>query len=242
MRGDSENVNMSPKTIANAIKLYKDVFWNISTTPHLVLSGGEPTLVANISATAVALFSSNFRKDTKIEMITNGTVWNEEVQFLVNSILCLSENHFIRVSSDKYHREQGSVHETWRELIDTIKNVYIDEADDFVIIKQGRADNFGDRIPTGGSGEMLYVNVFGDVIPGINFSYKTQEEKKICNVNDYFAEGKFLNFIRDKEEKVRRESSSTTLTQKVERCTLLEEDATSIEPKMMLRKKPPLSF
>lgn len=195
LRGKAQNINMSKKIIDKALE-------QINRISMISFSGGEPSLNTEaINYFAKKVIKEKYDLDT-FWLATNAKEYKPE---LVLTLLDLYDYCFERageleagglaISQDMFHDEVSSSNINRYKALsfyDDSKEVNFNKTR---IINEGNArengigstsikeeklyiECYNDEIMI----EELYINAKGDVIPGCDFSYETQEKIKLGNI------------------------------------------------------------
>ncbi len=95
LRGDRRDEYMSLETVNNCFK-------NVSEINVLLLTGGEPLLAINQIKEIIKIIKENNIKVNKINLVTNGTVLNEDILSTLKELSCMTYLD-IRMSYDIFH-------------------------------------------------------------------------------------------------------------------------------------------
>jgi len=198
LRGDAQKVDISNRIIDAALK-------DVSSIDSITFTGGEPSLaVPRIRYFLQALKARKICLGS-FYVVTNGKAASLS---LVHALLdlfayCGMDNEMsgLVISGDQFHREQIKSTKKAGSLYAGLSFFHPKErAQNLVegaIIHEGRAVDEGlgcrdvradrCRIESQNSETLyiegdLYINALGDVIPGCDFSYESQEELKMGNV------------------------------------------------------------
>lgn len=192
-RGDAENKNISFDYIDSLLS-------QVKSFSQLTFTGGEPSL----NTPAIKYFLTRcMEMDIKIDYFsinTNGIKATQDFIDVCNELYFYSHSGNVTISNDKYHRIQKSFD---RSLIEEIP--FATSKREFrygMIMGEGRGrklnwDYTAKTHPITNETNFyicyLYLNVNGDIINGIDWSYENQKKHFLCNVQDITDFHEFLS-------------------------------------------------
>ncbi|MCP3685120.1 MAG: radical SAM protein [bacterium] len=184
LRGNAQDVDIDPSHV-------RSLFSQVSFIEILSLSGGEPLLnIDGINAVSSAIENGN-TVINNVWICTNAEIYNSRIGKALNRLFSLVGSYEIVYSSDQYHNVNKKVVEILRRDYKAVSNDggYLSR---IYIVDQGRAIGNGlsykkrysmsitrKVVYITPNGEELwcgdfYMNVFGDVFNGFDFSYENQ--------------------------------------------------------------------
>jgi MoaA/NifB/PqqE/SkfB family radical SAM enzyme len=210
LRGDAQNVDMDDAVIDALLE-------GVSYITTVTFTGGEPSLaVPKIKYFLEAIK----RRDIELNsfyLVTNGKEKSIEMVMALMELYaycsdqaCENFSSFC-ISKDQYHEydigDTSDADKLYRALSFYHPDERSEEIKNEALIREGRAIDFGKRVITPDSLEfsldddehinyiegMVYVNALGDVIPGCDFSFETQERIKIGSVLNNTLEDIYIN-------------------------------------------------
>ena len=187
LRGNAQELDMKPYIIDSTLKALHDANIEIA---DVTFTGGEPSLVPHLinhfvdTATSLGVGYGSFY------IATNGLEVSEDF------IIAVARLHFnaydnevssIKVSSDQWHQP---IPQESKERLKMFKFVHFDDSpeSEHYLISEGRARGWGakdvDVFDMSGEFDLIsiYVNVFGQIIEGCDFSYTAQPHHVIGHV------------------------------------------------------------
>lgn len=199
LRGCAQNLDISKKTIDNALRH----FTNITA---LTLTGGEPSLVPDLIKYTVDRVMALGIDLGCLYIVTNGKTYSQKMVNAMRRAYSYSyepDMCALTVSIDEYH--DGSHRAAWYRYQDEpffqrdkeqpdLSRYLINEGNAFyngigrrnlkvaTAIKEDYVMIEDDRINI--EDDMIYVNALGDVLLNCDVSYENQYEYMIGNVND----------------------------------------------------------
>lgn len=206
VRGPSEKVTMAPGIIEAAMS-------DIKSIGALSFTGGEPALHPQIIKRTLTEVQRHKIGVDSVYIATNGTVESLEfattlMEWYAYCMKCGGEAEMfsLRISNTAFHDVHGKKKTA---LYDAFKFTYHDQPSGTygkeLLINDGRAktlpkdgtydfrtvenvltylecEDFGDCVEIGEA--VVYINVYGDVMFGCDYSYQRQKREKIGNVLD----------------------------------------------------------
>ena len=209
LRGMPQNVVMSNDVISAIAR-------NVDRASTLTFTGGEPTLVPRVIEEIFHQFRS--KEYDSFYIVTNGVRYSPKTVAILsdeyhNNRYLDTEIAALSVSVDPFHEFNSDVYHKYRNLKFFRPDKEMDFRHSESILDEGLAaeNGIGGRvekphleIDTYNDGDidigLLYVNAHGDIIPGCNFSYETQERIKIGNILDESLEDIILRYIAEHGE------------------------------------------
>jgi len=204
LRGMPQNVVMTNEVIRAAAR-------SITQAGCLTFSGGEPTLVPCVIEEIFHQFDGKGYEAFYI--VTNGVRYSPKTVAILNDVY--KNNRYLEaeitalsVSVDQFHEFNSEVYNKYKDLEFFRPDKEYSYKNFETIVDEGLAHengigrrNFRPTIEIDFHGDetfdigMLYINALGDVIPGCDFSYKTQETIKIGNILEETLEAIILRYI-----------------------------------------------
>lgn len=195
LRGKAEPVNMSFKTLQQALK-------DVTSIGTVTFTGGEPTLNVPFIRYFTEYVRFNKIPVDAFYVITNGKIASKSLKQALTSLSwwCDSrESCNLSISQDQFHI--GYTRSRAMDLYEDLPFFHAETRRDKIIwvINEGLASQNGIGISpprvdnpvickNKGENEFVsvqgtvYINVQGDVVPYSDISYKSQMEKKLGNV------------------------------------------------------------
>ena len=182
-RGEAQNVDMDCAFLNKLLK-------QIGSVGMLGFTGGEPTLVPDKLLEIFQTFKNTSTTVNIIQLITNGKELTDEFIYAWSAWLdyCdFPDNAQVFISGDEFHEK---VDITYYEDILNCK-VTLRGLDQ--VFAEGRKANDNSlprievqqiRVEDDCIVDPIYLNYNGDLLPGVDWSYVSQEHRKICNVSD----------------------------------------------------------
>lgn len=204
LRGRPQNITMKSEII-------EAIAGQLHSVSEIVFSGGEPTLVPRV----LRKIANAIRGYDSFYIVTNGIVYSPSTVEILNSIYRNTpyldkDITALSVSVDPFHPFKQDVYNRYADLEYFRKDKEYDFHDARSIINDGmaRENGIGGREISPPYLEFdfcddnlyitspLYFNAKGDVIPGCNYSYESQEKYKMGNILEEPLEDMVLSFIR----------------------------------------------
>jgi MoaA/NifB/PqqE/SkfB family radical SAM enzyme len=200
LRGDAQKVDISKETIDNVLK-------DVTFISGLTITGGEPTLA--IPAIKY-LVEQIIKRDIELGyfyVVTNGKVASKPLMHILIDLYAHigpynqdDEMCGLVISGDQYHRVEVGEPKEAKALYKALTFFRADDRQGDLenVLTEGRAKDMNGspvrqehlevekditdevRVNDGN----LYINALGDVVSGCDFSYESQEDFKIGNVNE----------------------------------------------------------
>lgn len=207
LRGDLQNIDMDKDHMRNLLSQVKNI-------DSVTFSGGEPSLNPKAILDFIELAKYYNVWVSSFYIATNGKRISEE--FIIACLKLFSfceekETCCVDVSCDDFHKQE---HYFIMEesLLSGLSFVGVRTGDYYGKnwLAEGRFEEVGGRINVVESLEIdedygcicegnLYLNCFGEIILGCDWSFKNQSKHKICNVSDDIWEA-CLEYYRKQEE------------------------------------------
>jgi organic radical activating enzyme len=195
MRGKAEPVNMNFETLQQALK-------DVTSIDTVTFTGGEPALNVSLIEHFTEYVRFNKIPVNAFFVITNGKIASKSLKSALTTLSwwCDSqESCNLSMSQDQFH--VGYNQARAMALYENLPFFHSEARKDKIqfVIDEGLASqngigisppktdkpiictNKGKKITTDVEGP-VYINVYGDVIPSCDISYKSQEIKKLGNV------------------------------------------------------------
>ena len=211
LRGNAQNRAIPPNYVHNFFKAIQGA--SIGT---ITFTGGEPALVPSIIS---SILSSAKRLNIDIEnfyIATNGTINSKEFTMVcLEWYLYCSDNEIscVKVSNDEYHT-QSMGYDYEIEFNDMYLSalkfvVYEEYKEGTPFLRQGRwkythngRDNkeYPFEIEEDTLDGELYLNVFGQLINGCDWSYKEQPDHFICDASKITCVDDLIVAVKERNE------------------------------------------
>jgi len=191
-RGDAQNIDMSIDII--------DIFFKqVSFIGVIGFTGGEPSLVPNILQDILNVAKKYKVRILSFQIVTNGKEISDEFIEVLQNWYDYCEHNMstnIFISIDKFHEKVDD-----QRLLDAFPKI-VKRRDTKNVCAEGRLWSrtklprlvqeeviiIGNHINS-----VMYLNCFGDLLCGVDWSYDSQTVHKICNVTSK----NILNDIQD---------------------------------------------
>ena len=181
-RGDAQDFDMSMSVIRN-------LFRRVNFIGVIGFTGGEPSLVSNVLANTLRLAKKYKVRILSFQIVTNGKEVSDEFVQVIKDWYNYCEHNMstnIFISIDKFH-EKVNYERLLKEFPDIAKTRDLE-----VVFAEGRLWNRS-KLPKISEGEViiidnhidsiLYLNCYGDLFDGVDWSYDSQTIRAISNVN-----------------------------------------------------------
>lgn len=181
-RGDAQDIDMNSSVI-------ESLFKQVEFIGLIGFTGGESSLVSNILSDVLNLAKKYKVQILSFQVVTNGKEISDEFIQVLKDWYNYCEHNMstnIFISKDKYHEKVDN-----SKLLNTFPGIARERDTEF-LTAEGRLWNHK-KLPKLTQEEVviidnhidsiLYLNCFGDVFVGVDWSYDSQMSKAICNIN-----------------------------------------------------------
>lgn len=177
-KGKMQTIDMTKEIID---ELFDSDQFRITEMTHLVITGGEPTLVPDIVEYLIDKIIKNEVIISKyVNIFTNGLIYSDKIIHSVNRLIsylksrekCVNTKVNFKISNDQFHRDIS------KEVLDKYKNVefieeewlkpYVLEKSDIQNDGNAKINNLGGKLDT-------------SFIPSVNYISKEQNNIKVKN-------------------------------------------------------------
>lgn len=200
LRGSAQSVNINKRYITTLLKQVDEIY-------TVTFTGGEPSL----NVEAIEFFIEEVKRLNvyvgSFYIVTNGK--NIKAEFVLACLklysLCSEKEACqVQVSNDLYHYEEARYNEELLSGLAFFSKRNESDYAEYNLINEGRAkfngsgrrelDSFSITTEEEFNDTDIYLNVFGDIVNGCDWSYSSQKKNVICNVNNL---KKFMNNLEE---------------------------------------------